>query len=393
MQATNRIDMVDGLRGYALFGLFMVHCVERFELYWLDPRPDAWFDGTMAVFAGKAFAIFALLFGFSFATIMANERARGGDFTLRFAWRLALLFAIGTLHALVYRGDILQVLAAIGLVMIPFDRLRSDRLVAVVALLLFAQLPLLWRAWAAGEGAAWAVAPPGFWADSGLATLATGTLGEATASNAGPGMISKWSFYLETGRVVEVAGLFLAGMLLQRRALFAEAAERRKLWLAIAAGAALVWLAVNRIEPMVLPPPPEAGGAPMQRQSVEWLTGQWRALAAMAFQVAVFVLAWHSPLGRLLAPLVPAGRMTLTLYVGQSLVAAPLLYGFGLGLWDDFSSAGMVLLGLAAFALQIGLAALWFRAFRYGPLEWLWRAGTRTTLAVPMRRFSPPSAG
>ena len=73
--------MVDALRGYALLGLFMVHCVERFELYWLDPQPDAWFDGTMAVFAGKAFAIFALLFGFSFATIMANERARGGDFT------------------------------------------------------------------------------------------------------------------------------------------------------------------------------------------------------------------------------------------------------------------------------------------------------------------------
>ena len=115
MAATNRVDMVDALRGYALLGLFMVHCVERFELYWLDAQPDAWFDGTMALFAGKAFAIFALLFGFSFATVMANERARGGDFTWRFAWRLLLLFTIGTLHALVYRGDILQVLAAVGL--------------------------------------------------------------------------------------------------------------------------------------------------------------------------------------------------------------------------------------------------------------------------------------
>ena len=79
MTANNRIEMVDALRGYALFGLFLVHCVERFELYWLDPRPGGWFDITMALFAGKSFAIFALLFGFSFATIMANERARGGD--------------------------------------------------------------------------------------------------------------------------------------------------------------------------------------------------------------------------------------------------------------------------------------------------------------------------
>jgi uncharacterized protein len=382
----NRIEMVDALRGYALLGLFLVHCVERFELYWLDPMPDPWFDGVMAVFAGKAFAIFALLFGFSFATIMANERARGGDFTWRFAWRLALLFAIGTVHALVYRGDILQVLAAVGFVMIPFDRLRSDRAVAIAALLLFAQIPLLARAWAAVDGAAWAVAPARFFLDSGLATQAGGSWAEALASNAGPGMASKWSFYLETGRVVEIAGLFLVGVLLQRRALFAQAAARRGLWLGVAATGAVVWLAVSWFEPLLLPPAPEAGGAPMQRQSIEWLTGQWRALSAMAFQVAVFVLAWHSPLGRLLAPLVPAGRMTLTLYVGQSLVAALLLYGYGLGLWDDLSSAEAVLWGLAAFAAQIVLATLWFRHFRYGPLEWLWRAGTRTSLAVPFRQ-------
>ena len=66
------------------------------------------------------------------AWLMANERKRGGDFTLRFAWRLLLLFAIGTLHAWVYRGDILQVLAAVGLVMIPFDRLRSDKAALVM---------------------------------------------------------------------------------------------------------------------------------------------------------------------------------------------------------------------------------------------------------------------
>jgi len=385
MQANNRIDMVDALRGYALLGLFMVHCVERFELYWLDPQPDPWFDGTMAVFAGKAFAVFALLFGFSFATIMANERKRGGDFTWRFAWRLALLFAIGTLHAWVYRGDILQVLAAVGLVMIPFDRLRSDKAALAIALLLFLQLPLLVRAWAAGEGAGWAIAPAVFFGDSGLATQASGSLVEAVASNAGPGMVAKWSFYLETGRVVEIAGLFLVGMVLQRRALFAEAAARRGLWLGIAAVSGLLWLAVSQLEPLILPPPPEAGGAPMQRQSIEWLTGQWRALSAMAFQVALFVLAWHTPLRRGLAALVPAGKMTLTLYVGQSVVAALLLYGYGFGLHDDLSSAEMVLGGIAAFALQLALAAWWFRRFRYGPLEWLWRAGTRTTLAVPFR--------
>ena len=380
--ADKRIDMVDALRGFALLGLFLVHCVERFELYWLDPAPDAWFEATMALFAGKAFAMFALLFGFSFATIMGNERARGGDFTARFAWRLALLFGIGTLHALIYRGDILQVLALVGLLMIAFDRVRSDRVLLLLAALLFLELPLLLRAWAAAQGMDWATAAPLFWGDTGLAVLANGTFVETLAVNAGPGMVGKWSFYIETGRVLEIAGLFLVGMILQRRALFARAGELRGVWLAILAGGGALWAAIALVQPLVLP----TGGHAMTDDSLQSAFNIYRALGATAFQVALFVLAWHSPLRPALAALVPAGRTTLTLYVGQSLVFAPILYGYGFGLWDDLSTAETVLWGLAAFAAQTALAALWLRHYRYGPLEWLWRAATRTTTAVPFRR-------
>ncbi len=374
--------MVDALRGFALFGLFMVHCVERFELYWLAPKPDAWFDAVFALFSGKAYAIFALLFGFGFATIMANERARGGDFTVRFAWRLALLFAIGTLHGLIYRGDILQVLALIGLLLIPFDRVRSDRVLLVAAALLFAQLPLLARAWLAADGVGWAAAQPLFWGDSRLDTLATGSFAEATASNLGPGTLGKWSFYIESGRAVQIAGLFLIGMVLQRRGLFARAGEHRALWLAVLAGGALLWGAATLLAPHAVP----EGAAQMTAVSLEAAFDAYRALGATAFQVALFVLLWHLPLRPALATLAPAGRMTLTLYVGQSLAIAPLLYGYGFGLWDDLSNAELALFGLATFAAQLMLAAWWFRGFRYGPLEWLWRAGTRTTLAIPFRR-------
>ena len=380
--ADKRIDMVDALRGFALLGLFLVHCVERFELYWLDPAPDAWFEATMALFAGKAFAMFALLFGFSFATIMGNERARGGDYTARFAWRLALLFGIGTLHALIYRGDILQVLALVGLLMIAFDRVGSDRVLLLLAALLFLELPLLLRAWAAAQGMDWATAAPLFWGDTGLGVLATGTFAETVAVNAGPGMVGKWSYYIETGRVFEIAGLFLVGMVLQRQALFARAGELRGLWLAILAGGGALWAAIALVQPLVLP----TGGHAMTDESLQSAFNIYRALGATAFQVALFVLAWHSPLRPALAALVPAGRTTLTLYVGQSLVFAPILYGYGFGLWDDLSTAETVLWGLAAFAAQTALAALWLRHYRYGPLEWLWRAATRTTTAVPFRR-------
>ena len=69
-----RLELVDGLRGFALMGLFLVHAVELFELYWVHPVPDPWFDATMAVFAGKAFSLFALCFGLSFSIIMDRTR-------------------------------------------------------------------------------------------------------------------------------------------------------------------------------------------------------------------------------------------------------------------------------------------------------------------------------
>lgn len=371
-----RIDMVDALRGWALLGLFLVHCVERFELHWIDPVAGPWFDAVFFIFAGKAFAIFALLFGFGFATIMHNERVRGGDFTWRFVWRLVLLLGIGTLHALVYRGDILQVLAVLGLALIPFDKVRSDRILLVIAALLFLQFPLLARGLAAADGAAWAQANPLFFADSGLAVLANGSFGQMLTVNGGPGMVGKWSFYVETGRMVEIAGLFLVGMVIQRRSLFADAQRHRSLWLVTLALSAIVWLVLTWAEPRLLPAwPPE--GAPMQRQSLEWASTQWRALAATAFHVSAFVLIWHSMARLLLGWLAAPGRMTLTLYVGQSLVCVPLLYGFGWGLWDDLSQAELALGGLALFAGQALFAAWWYRTYRYGPLEWAWRAGTR----------------
>ena len=377
MQVNSRIEMVDALRGFALLGLFLVHCLERFELYWLAPAPDPWFDWVMALFAGKSFAIFALLFGFGFATIMANERGRGGDFTWRFAWRLVLLLAFGTAHVFFYRGDILQVLAIIGLLLIPFDRIRSDRLLLVLAALAFLQLPLWLRWWAAGQGAEWAVAAPLYFTWGDLQTLAEGSASAVALDNLGPGSVGKWSFYLETGRVTEIAGLFLAGMVLHRRRLFLDAAQHRGTWLAIAAVSGVLWGLANAA--------PAAFGTEAQRQSADWLLAQVRNLPAMAFQVGVFVLLWQSPVRRLLATLAPAGRMTLTLYIGQSILGVLLFYGYGLDLWDKVSNAEAVLWGIAAFAVQMAMAAWWFRRFRYGPLEWLWRAGTRTTLAVPFR--------
>ena len=81
----SRITVVDCLRGFALFGLFIVHMVEYFELFWYAPEWGWVHDTIFFLFGGKAYAIFALLFGLSFFIIMDNQARRGVDFRGRFA--------------------------------------------------------------------------------------------------------------------------------------------------------------------------------------------------------------------------------------------------------------------------------------------------------------------
>ena len=146
VEYTARLEGLDALRGFALFGIFIVHMPELFELYWAHPATDplqvAVHDAVWLVFAGKAFALLALCFGVSFFIIMDRAARKGADFTWRFVWRLALLALFGLLHGLWYRGDVLEVLAVMGLFLLPFHRVRSNRALLAVAVFFLLQ-PLI----------------------------------------------------------------------------------------------------------------------------------------------------------------------------------------------------------------------------------------------------------
>ncbi len=380
-----RIDMVDALRGFALFGLFIVHVSEYFEMYWLHPPASdpvhAWVFG---LFSGKAFALFALLFGFSFFIIMDRAAQRGIDFTARFVWRLVLLGLIGWLHGLVYRGDVLMVLATAGLVLIPFQRVTSNVVLITVAALILLQIPLLWQVYSAIHGAAWANANPHYYDPTDLQLYAVGSLNDVLRDNLIHGQVNKWWFYIESGRLTQILGLFLTGLVLGRTGFFA-APERFVMarWIAFIA-AALVWLVLFHAQGWLVAQVP-AGHGPMAQTVMGGIIGGWADLSLMAVWLLAFV-ALYGMAPKLLTWLAPMGRMTLTLYIMQSLICVPLYYHFGQGWFATITQPQALMLGVGVFAAQAVFANLWFRAFYYGPLEWLWRAATYLTIKVAFVR-------
>ena len=71
-----------------------------------------------------------------------------------------------------------------------------------------------------------------------------------------------------------------------------------------------------------------------------------------------------------------AGRMSLTVYLTQTLVMTTVFYGYGLGLYGSVPVWMMLPLAVSLFAVQMVTAHWWMRHFTMGPLEWLWRAAT-----------------
>lgn len=88
--------------------------------------------------------------------------------------------------------------------------------------------------------------------------------------------------------------------------------------------------------------------------------------------------------------LAPFGRMALTNYLTQSLIASTFFFGYGFGNWG-VSRVDQMLFVAVVVVFQVAFSHFWLARFRYGPLEWLWRAVTYWTIP-PMRIKAAPVA-
>lgn len=400
-----RIAVVDVLRAYALFGIIVTHSATGF-LAGQPPGPDFMlFSPIDRVIAnlehlltfGKFFTIFSFLFGLSFAIQLRNATQKGVGFSGRFTWRLLVLALIALVHGVFFTGDILIIYAILGLLLIPFRRLKT-RTLLIIALVLVFNIPGLLL------GVAQLNAPPptpeqlaanaefmaGFMkaAQQAFEIKQSGSLAELAHINFTSGMLSKFLFMIFTGRLWITFGLFLLGMCAGRLEIFRDTESnrgffRRLLW--PAAAVAVVTTIVEIVHPSAF-----------QITSAVDLLAQFsytvQQVSLSAFYVAaVTLLYWRRPSSGLLPALAPLGRMGLTTYLGQTVFGVLLFYGLGLGMLGKLGVAAAVGAGIAFYILQVLLARAWMTQFSLGPVEWLWRSLTYFKLQPNTRRASQPA--
>lgn len=388
---TSRIEIIDALRGVALAGIVICHMVENYigaiapisfsEAVNIGPA-DQIIDAFIGIFLrGKFIALFSFLFGLSFFIQMDNGAQKNISFGPRFLWRLLLLFIIGYLHSLLYRGDILTIYAMLGIFLIPFYKVNSKWVLGLAALLFLGLGRYLIFFFFGAEHLFMDVDPTDQETPRVLEyynTLKEGSIWEVFKTNGYEGHLDKMNFqYGVFGRGYFTFAFFLIGLFVGKYRFFSRYKEEKSLINKILFGSVITFLVAIGIT-----------AAAFISLGPETTFDNWAAMIGLSgmdlanfsitsIYIMLFVILYRKiKPERWLRQFAPYGRMALTNYFLQSVLGTLLLYGWGFGYIGELRNIYTFLIALVLIAFQMWYSKLWLKHFYYGPLEWLWRSLT-----------------
>ncbi len=375
----DRIQAIDALRGFAVMGIMLLHNIEHFNFYSFPPASSpllqavdkSIWDLLFFLFSGKAYAIFALLFGFTFYLQSRSATRRGEDFKYRYMWRLVLLLGFGCINACFFPGEILVLYALIGFVLVPIRHWnnRSLMILAVICMLQPAEWMKVLYALIYPEanptqmvyslGDVYPMLAGDSWMEMIKANFTTGQLASLNWA---------WCY----GRVFQTAALFILGMWLGRKGLMKQSAESTGFWIRILCISLPAAVGMYYFKEFLFPWIENR----FLRETFRTVLNSWYNLFFMSCMVASFLLLYWTNQGKGQKFLAPYGRMSLTDYIMQSVIGTYLYFGYGLALHATCGVTLSLLIGVVFLVAQIVFAHVWFRHFRRGPLETLWNKAT-----------------
>ncbi|MEV5354412.1 DUF418 domain-containing protein [Streptomyces sp. NPDC052693] len=372
-----RLPAVDALRGFALLGILVVNSAQMMSPWeaegFRDPGATpvdhvaVWLVTALA--SSKFYLLFSFLFGYSFTLQAVAAERDGGSVTARFLRRSLGLVLLGLAHAvLLYTGDILLAYGLLGPILLGARRIAPATAVKAAAWI-YGVFGAVLLALGALTAAVNEPEPVPHGAVARAVAAYRGTAGTVVAENLDRLPLTFAAALLMAPGVLAAFLLGLAAG--QRRLLAPGGVTRSRLRRTAALG-----LAVG-VPGAVFFASAAQGPLHDRWHLLGIAVGTLTAPALSAAYACLLLLVPASPRGERVRRLfVPAGRLALTNYLGQSLVVMCVATAYGLSLYGRLGAAAVLLLALAVYALQLALSTVWLRRFRHGPAEWLLRAVT-----------------
>ncbi|WP_342512946.1 DUF418 domain-containing protein [Sporosarcina sp. FSL K6-1522] len=373
----NRVEVLDLLRGVALLGIFVANML-HFHSPYLYMDPYSWFSTpsdqatfkNIDIFVEASFyPIFAMLFGYGLNMQYEKALANGTAFAPFMVRRLTVLLGFGLIHALVvWSGDVLFTYAVMGFVMIAFVRIPKKWLLPIAAIVYIVPNAFFYIVTYLLEKISPNMMMEGY-ADIHQIELAIGAYGLGTYGEIFSFRLVEWLTFglLSTASgFIIILPLMMIGAGLSKWQVFERASELK--------GRIAVITVIALVAGIWMKAAPHIDGANTADMMLQTSFG---GPILAAGYVGLLLLLWQVPFIRtVFRPISKAGRMSLTTYIMQSVIATTIFYAYGFGMYGKVDLATGIWIAIGVFAIQVIFAELWLSKFRMGPLEWVWRKAT-----------------
>jgi uncharacterized protein len=386
----NRIEALDIVRGFALFGVLMLNMLDfagpvassdpwAVSVGWLDRTTEL----AIRVLGEAAFyTTFSFLFGLGFALQFERALSRGERFGWRFASRLAVLGLFGALHGfLIWDGDILLQYSMAGFFLLLFAKVTSrnaSRWALGFALFSLTLVGVVFGLLLLGDYEATSssevASTVAYFTESGFSTIASDRVGDGVET-----------VLLNLVGIPWFLALFLTGLWVVRSGKLANWRNEQPFYHSVLKVSVPVAVAAKGLLALFIVAGWEALAGSLGIVLSVFVGGP--ALGATYVCLLLLALRRVPNGGHALRHLAPVGRMALTNYLMQSVVAVLFFYGYGLGFYGRFGVTAALGLTVVFFAAQMVFSRLWLSRFQFGPMEWAWRTFTyraRPGLAAPV---------
>lgn len=339
MQATisnkERIVSLDIIRGIALFGILLINVPAFIVLVEGGASPDysginGVIDTVISILVEKKFfSIFSFLFGAGFYIFASRAESRRDRPLLRFSRRLIVLLLLGIIHIVIFWGSILPAYAIIGFALIPFYRVKPKIILMFV----------------------------------GGLTTAYSLVKILMIFNLSAGAVLAFVGLLGNDSIL-IYIMFLLGFLAAKTNIIQRVADYKTLIKIIQAVTFLLFIGFSVWIWMI---------SPNSTSLLDVVIGLGTVPMTLFYLSTLFLLTENKTIQKAMQPVALVGKMAFTNYIAQSIIGVQIISLMGL---EVVSPKETVIIAVIIFAIQIIFSVVWFKFFKMGPLEKVWRVLT-----------------
>ncbi|MBK5507893.1 DUF418 domain-containing protein [Bacillus sp. TH12] len=372
-----RVEFVDAIRGFALFGILLVNItLIQFGLFtnekptYIFGKFDESANWFIQFFGTQNFiSLFSFLFGLSIILLQKSIIAKGKKFFPTYIRRISILLLLGYIHGtFVWEGDILFAYGIVGIFLMMFINRKPKTLLIwasiLLALIMFASYQSEPTSNTFNDVAPYIekehkVHETGSYMDH-INFRLTENPFDYMGINGIFGLVILSIFAL-----IFMSPLFLLGMYVGKKGWLFEIDKHipavKKIWLITGIFSFTIKILTMFVKHPIL---------------IMLQDGFTPVTMTFLYGCTIILLFHYKKASRLLTYMANMGKMSVSNYLAQSIIATTIFYAYGFGLYGKIGYFFGILLTIGIYTIQLFVSTYWLQKYRMGPVEYVWRLGT-----------------